>query len=38
MFFLLLMIATFLGIFGVAIYALVTGSPGKFIAPYDATG
>jgi hypothetical protein len=38
MFFLLLMVISFLGIFGVGIYALVMGEPGKFIAPYDANG
>jgi hypothetical protein len=32
------MIVTFLGIFGLAVYALVAGNPDKFIAPYDATG
>lgn len=32
------MIVTFLGIFGLAIYALVAGNPDKFIAPYDAAG
>ena len=37
-FFLLLMIATFIGIFAVAVYALVAGDPHKFIAPYDAEG
>lgn len=38
MFFLLLMVISFLGIFGVGIYALVMGEPAKFIAPYDANG
>lgn len=32
------MVVTFLGIFGLAVYALVAGNPDKFIAPYDATG
>ena len=32
------MIVTFLGIFGVAVYALVAGNPNKFVAPYDANG
>jgi hypothetical protein len=27
-----------LGMFGLAVYALVAGQPGKFIAPFDAAG
>lgn len=37
-FFLILMIVTFLGIFGLAVYALVVGNPDRLIAPYDAAG
>ena len=37
-FWLILMICTFVGVFGVAVYALATGDPHKMIAPYDGAG
>lgn len=37
-FFLIIFMITFLGMFGLAAYALIKGHPGKFIAPYDAAG
>jgi hypothetical protein len=37
-FFMILFVLSFLGIFGVAIYALTTGDPSKLTAPYDADG